>query len=119
MRTTVAVPAVPDHLQRLENLRPEMAKVELKKLETHWREQIGQAIDYAISLANRTQKEVWVALGHEDGAMLGRWIAGSERPHFDKLFAIEWLRKPLVIALAGLAGQGVSLETVIRIERSA
>jgi len=91
-----------------------MAKADLKKLESHWRSQIGQAIDYAIAMANRTQKEVWVALGHEDGAMLGRWLTGAERPHLDKLFAIDWLRQPLVIALAGLAEAELTTQITFR-----
>lgn len=118
MSQTVATSAVPEHRQRLENIEPRMAKADLKNLETARRE-IGQALDYAISLANRTQKEVWAALGHSDGAQLNRWIAGTERPQFDGLFSIEWLRQPLVIALAGLAGAGVEVETVIRVRRSA
>jgi hypothetical protein len=94
-----------------------MAKADLKKVEASWREQIGQAIDYAISMSNRTQKEVWAALGHHDAAQLSRWIAGTERPQFDGLFAIEWLRQPLVIALAGLVGSGVEVQTTITLKR--
>lgn len=95
-----------------------MAKADLKDRET-WKREIGQAVDYAISLSNRTQKEVWVALGHNDGAQLSRWIAATENAQLGPLFAIAWLRQPLVIALAGLAGEGVRIETVIRLERPA
>lgn len=108
----------PSHRQRLENVPTSMAKADLKNVET-WRRRIGDALDYAISTANRTQKEVWAALGHSDGSQLNRWIAGTERPQFDALFSIEWLRQPLVIALAGLAGAGVEVETVIRVRRIA
>ena len=114
---TIANSAVDRLRQRLENVRPEPAKADLKKLEEQWKQQIGAAIDYAISQANRTQKEVWVALGHNDPSQLNRWIAGTERPHFDKLFAIEWLRQPLVIALAGLGGCGVEVQTTITLKR--
>jgi len=89
--------------ERLERVRPAMAKV-LKKVEKSWRQRVGLAIDRAISLAGLTQKEVWVRLGHSTGAQLNRWIAGTERPQFDALFALDDLQKPLVISLATLAG---------------
>lgn len=118
MPPTVATAGVPNHLQRLENLRATEAKHPLKNVEV-WKQQVGQAIDYAISLSNRTQKEVWAALGHKDGAQLNRWIAATENAQLGPLFAIEWLRQPLVISLAGLAGGGVTVETVIRVQRGA
>ncbi len=118
MATTVATSTVPSHLQRLENLETRMVKANLKNVET-WKRQVGQAVDYAISMANRTQKEVWAALGHSDGAQLNRWIAGTENPQLGPLFAIEWLRQPLVIALAGLAGDGVEVTTQITLRRPA
>lgn len=118
MANTVAAAVPPNHLQRLENIRATEAKGHLKNVET-WKRQVGQAVDFAISQANRTQKEVWAALGHNDGSQLNRWIAGTENPQLGQLFAIEWLRQPLVIALAGLAGGGVTVETVIRVQRTA
>lgn len=96
-----------------------MAKA-VKKVEIgDWRQQVGQALDRAIARANRTQKEVWAALGHNDGAQLNRWIAGTERPQFDALFAIAWLRAPLVIELAKMAGAGIEIETTVRIREVA
>lgn len=119
MPRTITAQLSKTHLQRLENVSPVMAKADLNFVETSWREQIGKAIDEAIALANRTQKEVWAALGHQDGAQLNRWLSGKERPQFDALFAVEWLRQPLVIALAKLAGEGVEITTHIQIRRSA
>lgn len=94
-----------------------MAKADLKNLE--WREQVGLAIEKALKLAGKTQKEAWVLLGHNDGAQLNRWIKGTERPQFDALFSVEELRQPLVVALAGLAGAGVEIATSITIRRTA
>jgi hypothetical protein len=102
--------------ERLENVRPRQAKADLKNLEP-WREQVGGAIQRALSLAGLTQKEGWVLLGHNDGARLNRWIAGSERPQFDALFAVERLRPALVIALSELAGEDVTINTVVTIRR--
>lgn len=119
MPRTVAAEVIAAHRQRLENVAPVMAKADLNFLETTWKQRVGQAVETAISMANRTQKETWAALGHNDGAQLNRWLAGTERPQFDALFAIDWLQQPLVIALAGLAGQGVEVTTHIQIRRSA
>lgn len=117
MQTTLQTSAVPSQRERLENLHPAMAKADLKKVE--WREQVGGAIERALSLAGLTQKEGWALLGHNDGAQLNRWIKGTERPQFDVLFSVEQLRQPLVLALCELAGAGVEIETTVRIRRSA
>lgn len=108
-----SMPALRD---RLDGIRATAAKP-LKKIE--WREHVGQAIQRALSLAGLTQKEGWVLLGHNDGAQLNRWIAGSERPQFDALFSIESLRQPLVVALAELAGEAVEIQTVLTIRKTA
>ncbi len=93
-----------------------MAKADLQKLEMSdfWAE-IGKAIQRALSLAGWTQKE---AAGHigRDTAQIARWIAGTERPQFDALFAVEELRWPLVQALAALDAKN---EIVITIRRTA
>lgn len=103
--------------ERLETPAPTMAKADLKEREPRWRADVGQALDRGIKLAGRNQKDTWVALGHNDGAQLSRWIAGTERPQFDVLFAVDWLRQPLVIALAALAE--LEVETTIRVKRFA
>ncbi len=89
-----------------------MAKVSERKVPS-WELQIGQAIEAAISMSNRTQKEVWVEMGYESGAQLNQWIAGVRPADFAKLFAIGWLRKPLVICLAGLVDE-IQVETTLR-----
>lgn len=94
-----------------------MAKADLKNLERPWREQIGHAIERALHLAELTQKEGWVLIGHHDGAQLNRWIKGTERPQFDVLFAATKLRQPLAQALAEMAGAEV--EVTVRMRRSA
>lgn len=96
-----------------------MAKADLKNLETRWREQIGHAVQRTLSLAGLSQKEASALLGHKDQSQVSRWLAGTERPQFDALFAVETLRQPLVIALAELVGAGVEVETTVRIKRIA
>jgi hypothetical protein len=94
-----------------------MAKADLKNLEM-WRTAMGRSVARCFELAGKTQKE-GAALVERDAAQVARWIAGTERPQFDALFAVDELRQPLIVALAELAGAGVELETVIRVRRSA
>lgn len=112
---TVPTYAVSAHLDRLE-MRPTMAKADLKNLEDRWREQVGRAVQRCFLLAGRSQKEAAALIGR-DAAQVQRWIAGTERPQFDAIFAVDELRQALVIALAELAGAGVEVETVVRISR--
>lgn len=102
---------------------PAMAKADLKKVEADFRKQVGECICRARKTLNWSLKELAEAIkqatGKEpDPAQLSRWEAGTERPHFDALFAVEKLQGPLVIALASLAA-GVAVDTVIHIRRTA
>jgi hypothetical protein len=98
---------------RFDDVELRMAKA-VKKVDERWKTLIGEVIDYAIARTNRTQKEAWVAMGHNDGAELNRWIAGQATPRFAELFAVDWLRVDLVIALASLV-EGIETETTLRI----
>lgn len=86
-----------------------MAKADRKALAEDWKRLQGNAIARAIALADLTPKGVSEEMGYvnEDGtinqAPLSRWIAGTENPHFAKLFAIDALRWWLVVCLAKLA----------------
>ena len=101
------------HRMSLEAVRPTMAKAQIKSLEVRdFRAEIGQAIERAISLAGWTKKEAAGELGVEP-AQLSRWIAGTERPQLDRLFAVEALRWPLIQMLARL-DQQVEIITDIR-----
>lgn len=117
MRSTMPQASAPSHLERLEVGRPTQAKADLKNLETRWRERVGGALARTLQLAGVSQKEASGLLGHKDQSQINRWLAGTERPQFDALLAVEQLRQPLVIALAELAGAGVEVDTVIRVRR--
>jgi len=92
-----------------------MARADLRKTETgEWRTAIGRAIDRV--KGQRSLKE-FAGLVLREERQVGRWITGEERPQFDALFAVESLRQPLVIALAELAGDGVEIETTVRVRR--
>lgn len=80
-------------------------------------EAIGQAVERGIVLAKLTKQDVAFRMGYEDQSALSRWISGAETPQFARLWAIEELRGPLVIALAELAECVV--ETIVKVKRSA
>ena len=92
-----------------------MAKA-LKNLEDRpWREQIGRAIERAISIAGLSQKEA-AALLDRDQAQVARWVSSTERPQLDAIFAVPVLRGPIVIALAELS-QDIDVVTQITVTR--
>jgi len=93
-----------------------MAKADLKEVETRdFRAEIGRAIQRALSIAGRSQKGAAGLVG-VDVAQVARWIAGTERPQMDRLFAIEELRQPLIVELAELA-ENVEVVTEIRFRK--
>lgn len=102
------------HRISLEDVAPKMAKADLKNLEADFKAQIGQAIQRAFSIAGLSQKEAAGRL-NRDVAQISRWVAGTERPQMDALFAVEELRWPLIQSLASLA----QAEVVTEIRRRA
>lgn len=113
MPATLPAPASRRHLDRLENAPAVMAKANLKKVEIgEAKEDIGRVVGRMCALANCSRKEVAALVGRDE-AQLARWIAGQERPQFDAIFAVKELQKPLIQALAELAGD-VIVETVVR-----
>jgi len=116
MATTVSPGPAARHLDCLDvPLRP--AKARLNSIELSWLPKIGAALRRAFQLANLSQKEVAALIGR-DTAQVARWLSGQERPQFDVLFAVEALRGPLVIALAGLADD-IDVTTTISVRRRA
>jgi transcriptional regulator with XRE-family HTH domain len=98
-----------------------MAKADLRKADgPDWRAAIGAALERTRLLAGfASLKELAAAIGRDE-RQIARWIAGTERPQFDALFAVAGLRQPLVVALAELAQHdGVDIVTQITVRRSA
>lgn len=118
MRASVPDVTAGGHLSRLEGVRPTMAKADLKTLETHWRERIGKAIARCFKLADVSQKE-GAGLLDRDPGQIARWISGGEPPQLNAILAVPQLRQHFLIALAEVAGEGIAIETTIRIVRTA
>lgn len=106
-RTSLAEEAEPPHRISLDDVRTSMAKADIKKVEKReFRSEIGRAIGRGLALAGHTQKEAAGVIGVDQGQM-ARWIAGTERPHLDRLFAVPEYREPLCVALAQMSGADV------------
>lgn len=106
---------VPAHRELADIPRATTANANLRKADD-WRAPIGQALRRAVALVGWSLKEFAAAV-ERDPRQCARWLAGTERPQLDAVFAVEALRQPLVIALSEIAGQGVEIETVVRISR--
>ena len=92
------------HSNRLQNIRPSMAKATLKNLQTDpLLEQIGAALGCAISVAGLTQKEA-AGLMHMPESQLADWIAGRGYIQTHRVMAVECLRIPFIRSLALWAG---------------
>lgn len=120
MKSTIPTPADRVH-GVLPDVRPVMAKASVRIPDVvDWMRAIGAAIQRAVKAAGLSNKEAAAACGVDD-AEFGKWISGSgaekRRPQFDRLFAVAVLRRPLVIAFAELAGEGVEIVTEIRVTR--
>src|SRR5687767_13457160 len=101
-RPILPAPAPSRHLL-LPDTTPGMLKADLRKAEIlDWRADVGRAIERMRLLASLSLKELADAI-QRDERQVARWIAGTERPQFDALFAVAALRQPLVVALAELA----------------
>jgi hypothetical protein len=106
-------------LSRLETVVRHSAKADLKNLEIEWKQAVGRALVRAFAMAGLSQKEVAAFTGRDPG-QVARWCAGTESAPLAALFAVEVLRQPMVIALAGLAeGNGVEVTTQIIVRRIA
>ena len=83
-----------------------------------WKRQIGQTIDRALVLARLSKQAVSYAMGYADQSAVSRWIAGTERPLFDKLFAVAGFYEAWLIACADVT-PSVDVETTIVVRKRA
>ena len=81
--------------------RPHMAKASVREPDTTLMELLGAAIQRAILEVWETNKLAAADLQVDD-AEFGKWMNGTRRPQFDKLFAVEALREPLIVAMADM-----------------
>lgn len=78
---------------------------------------IGRAIHRAVQLAGMSHKEAAASIGVND-SQFGKWLSGNEPPQVHRVFAVEALQQPLIVALAECcASEGIAIKTVVTLER--
>jgi hypothetical protein len=117
MPQTVTTSAARRHLGLPEGKKTQ-AKADLRnpEIEPDWRAIVGSALQRAIELLGWSSKVAAGKVGVDDG-QFGRWLSGSERAQFDRIWKVEELRQPLVIAMAERAGLGVRVRTVVTLQQ--
>ena len=60
---------------------------------------IGSAIQRAVSAAGLSNKEAAAKIGVND-SQFGKWLSGNEPPQVHRVFAVEELQQPFIVALA-------------------
>lgn len=108
--------------RELSDVRPRMAKADVRKADESgdvaWRERVAKAIERTRTLSGLNLNEFADAV-ERDARQVSRWLKGEERPHLDAILANGKLRQALVVALAEMAGDGIEIETTVRIRRIA
>lgn len=114
MDSMMASPSAISHPVLPDVGKKRMAKADVQFPGIAWNERIGRAIQRAIAIVGWTNKEAAAKVGVDD-AEFGKWLSGGRRPQFDKLYAVEELREPLIVAQAQMIGAVVN--TTVRFRR--
>jgi|ERR1051326_3975274 hypothetical protein len=116
MRATVTA-AAPAVISADRRSRPRLAKADLRKAEKGDWIALGQAVERTRTLCRLSLKEFADALGRDE-RQVARWIAGTEQAQVAVIFSVARFQSPFVIALAERAGEGIEIETTVRMKRS-
>lgn len=103
------------HPQRLEDVRPAMAKAAVKKLGEAQREAHGRVLARAIQIAGLSQKEAADAL-ETDESTLSRWLRAKE-PQQTWRFQQHAVLGPALLLAQAEGEAGVIVRHVIELER--
>ena len=116
MGSSIAPERSPRHLVLPERSHGQ-AKADLRIPEMSDKTLVGRAIQRAVSLAGLTNKEAAALIGVND-SQFGKWLSGNEPPQVHRVFGVETLRGPLVIALAeAMDDSGVIVTTHVSIKQ--
>lgn len=111
----------------LPDVHPQMLRASIEGDRKHLAERgeadpkrlLGRSVERALELLGVSKKQAAFAMHYEDAGVISRWCAGTERPLFDKLFAIEGFKRAWLLALVEDGSDGIDVETTIRIRRRA
>lgn len=100
----------------LPETKPQMAKADLRKadIDEQWRLEVGKAIDLVRTKHRLSLKEFSNAI-ERDERQVKRWIDGKEHAQVAAVLAVAIFRQAMVLALAEIAGEGIEIETVVRL----
>jgi hypothetical protein len=94
-----------------------MAKANVRPPDIDWMQALGLVVTRAIKSVGWSSKEavgkVIEATGAPlDDAEFGKWLSGSRRPQFDRLFAVPELQRPLLKSMARLVAGAEVVEEI-------
>lgn len=106
----------PTVAKRIEDVHPQMLRMkgeaDRKKLAD-----FGRSLERALELWGKSKQDTAYALGYRDPGTISRWCAGSERPHMEKLLALDGFEEAWMLARAE-GNVRVIVRSVIEIPRS-
>ena len=102
----------PSLSSRLSDVHPQMLRAES---ESDRKKLVGRDVERSLALLGVSQKDAAFRMGYSDQGTVSRWCAGTERPHFDKLEAIEGFDEAWLRAKAERSAR-VKVRTVIEIQ---
>jgi len=84
-------------------VQPQLLRVEAKADRqdlADLRPVIGRLVERAFALMGITKQAAAYAMHYADAGAVSRWCTGTERPLFDKLFALDGFRIAFITAIA-------------------
>jgi hypothetical protein len=95
----------PSITDRLAGVHPQMLRADSegdRKNLADLRPVIGRLVERAFEVMSPrlTKQDAAYRMGYRDAGTVSRWCAGTERPSFDKLFAIAGFSRALLLAMA-------------------
>jgi len=94
-----------------------MAKASLRKAQNDDWIVMGRIVERTRQLAGLSLKE-FAAQVNRNPRQVAAWIEGREQPQAAVIYGVKTLRGYFLIAQAQDAGDGVELETVLRVRRA-
>jgi hypothetical protein len=77
---------------------------------------IGRLVERAITLMGISKQQAAFAMHYADAGAVSRWCSGTERPLFDKLFALQGFVPAYLTAIAE-DDPSIDITTTIKIRR--
>lgn len=124
MRETVATPSVRSLRKPLAMSLPETARKrpihnDLAQRLCDQGFLLGRVLERAMQLSGRTPKELAAEFDFADSSAISRMVMGQAPFRFNLLWSVEWMRTPLLIALAESMGTEATVQHVITLTRRA